>query len=379
MPRDRGMIFDMQTALRRSERLTPFRKGARPGEPASIAVTCGGSITTLLAVVLLVASTGCRPRGDPASAAVVVYCSVDEPFARELFAKLSANTGIAVEPVFDSEAGKTTGLVNRIIAEGDAGRPRADVFWSSEVFGTIRLARLGLLEPYRPAGTDDIPDEFHDPEWRWTGTALRLRVLAYNPQSVGAADLPVRWEDLGSPSFASQVAFANPLFGTTRGHLAAMIATDGEALATAFLAGLRDGGALIVDGNSAAVRAVIDGRRTFAATDSDDVRVAQRAGYSIAAHQPQFAAGGTLSIPFTVAAIRSGPGTREAVHRVVDYLVSAEVERMLAESASANIPVRQSVRDALGITWPERAAVSYQAVADQLDRADAIAREVLLR
>lgn len=332
-----------------------------------------------LALSLLVVTSGCRPRKDATSAAVVVYCSVDEPFARELFATLRGATGIDVQPVFDSEAGKTTGLVNRIIAEGDAGRPRADVFWSSEVFGTIRLARLGLLEPYRPSGTDDIPDEFHDRDWRWTGTALRLRVLGYNPQEIQAADLPARWDDLANPSFAPRLAFANPLFGTTRGHLAAMIATDGEARATAFLQGLRDGGALIVDGNSAAVRAVIDGRRAFAATDSDDVRVAQRAGHAIAAHHPQFAGGGTLSIPFTVAVVQSGPGPRDAVHRVVDYLVSAEIERLLAESASANIPVRRSVREALGIEWPERAAVRYEAVADQLDRADAIAREVLLR
>ena len=72
---------------------------------------------------------------------VVVYTSVDQNFAEPILAEFEAASGIDVQPVFDVEAAKTTGLVNRIIAEKD--RPQADVWWSGECAQTIDLARLG--------------------------------------------------------------------------------------------------------------------------------------------------------------------------------------------------------------------------------------------
>ena len=60
---------------------------------------------------------------QPVPTAVTVYVSIDEPFAREVLAEFERRTGIKAVPVFDSEAGKTTGLVNRIIAEHDPLKP----------------------------------------------------------------------------------------------------------------------------------------------------------------------------------------------------------------------------------------------------------------
>ena len=49
-------------------------------------------------------------------------------------------------PVYDVEAAKTTGLVNRLIAEKD--RPQADVFWSGEFAQTIKLKEEGVVSAY---------------------------------------------------------------------------------------------------------------------------------------------------------------------------------------------------------------------------------------
>ena len=56
---------------------------------------------------------------------------------REIVVAFVDETGIEVRLVGDNEAVKTTGLMQRIIAE--RGRPGADVWWSSEPFATIRL------------------------------------------------------------------------------------------------------------------------------------------------------------------------------------------------------------------------------------------------
>ncbi len=339
----------------------------------------GRDLFCCAATVTALGTAGCEPPADaPAATKLVVYCSVDEAFARRVLNVFEERTATRLGIVFDSEAGKTTGLVNRIIREAQAGRPRADVFWSSELFNTILLARNGLLEPYDSPAAADIAPRFKDPLDQWTALAARARVLAFDPTKVFRAEVPTHWEQLASPEFAGQTAFANPLFGTTRGHVAAMFAMWGEERARGFLQHLRDGGALIADSNGATVRNVIAGRVRFGATDTDDVWVAQRGGASLDLVYPDMGRGGTLVIPCSVAIVR---GSRDlpAARRLADFLVSAEVERMLAESDSRNVPVRPRLREELGVSWPPESKVDYNQVTDAMDDAVVAIREILIR
>lgn len=337
-------------------------------------------------IVLALVVGGCKRKPEAASssevqgrsAALVVYCSVDEGFARGVLDTFSTRTGIRLSVVFDSEAGKTTGLVNKIISEAAAGRPRADVFWSGELFNTIMLGRKGLLEPYDSPVAADIPARFRDSQHRWTATAARARVLAFDPGKTKPEEVPTRWEDLAVPEVAKQTALANPLFGTTRGHVAAMFALWGSERGRVFLQALRDGGVLITDGNSAAVRAVAAGRAKLAATDTDDVWVAQRSGVPLDLVYPDMGDGGTLLVPCSVAIVK-GSDNLEAAGKLVDFLVSAEVERLLAKSDSRNIPVRDWLLAELEMTRPSQCKVDFDAVVDAMDEAVAAAREILIR
>lgn len=312
--------------------------------------------------------------GDPPT----VYCSVDEPFARAVLSAYQERSGVWPRVVFDSEAGKTTGLVNRIITEAESGRARADVLWSGELFHTIRLARRGLLESYAPPAAADIPPRFRDSDNRWTAMAVRARVIAFDPKRTPSEKVPLRWEAFADPAVAPKVTIARPLFGTTHGHVAAMFALWGPDRGKAFLQSLADQGAYVSDGNSSAVRALMAGRVEFAMTDSDDVRVAARAGASVGFRYPDMGDGGTLLVPTSVALIRGGPST-EAAKGLIDFLVSAEVERMLAESPSGNIPVRESLRRELGVEWPPESKVSFEQIADHMDQAFESARVILAR
>jgi len=332
----------------------------------------------LSAAILIAACNRGETGGKSDAPPVTVYCSVDEPFAREVLDVYASRTSVKVSAIFDSEAGKTTGLVNRIRSEARAGRPRADVFWSSELFNTILLGREGLLEPYDSPAAQDIPRRYRDSEHRWTALAVRGRVVTFEPARVTAEDAPRRWEDLARPEFARQTVLANPLFGTTRGHLAAMFALWGRDRARAWLTNLRDGGVQLADGNSAAVRAVLAGRAALACTDTDDVWLAQRGGASLDLRYLDMGDGGTLLIPCSVAMIQ-GPGSPQAARELIDFLVSVEVERMLAQSDSRNVPVREALRVELGMDWPPETKVDFAAVADAMEEAVAAAREILLR
>jgi iron(III) transport system substrate-binding protein len=320
---------------------------------------------------------GCdRSRGSD-SAVVVAYTSVDEPFARQVFDEFERGTGVRVEALYDTEGGKTTGFVRRL--QREASRPQCDVWWSGEVFGTIELARAGLLEAYESPAAADIPPAWKDPKHRWTGSAARVRVLAYHTQRVRPGDLPATWRDLADTRWTNRLALANPQFGTTRGHLAAIFAYEGTDFGRAFVQLLRDGGAQIADGNSHAVRLVLGGAADICATDSDDVWVAQRRGEPIgliylrldADHPP-------LWIPCSTAVVRGGPNPA-AARRLADFLNSAEVERLLARSDSRNVPVRETLRAELGIAGSAPEPVDFERVADALPAAMVATREILLR
>jgi iron(III) transport system substrate-binding protein len=73
-------------------------------------------LTGIVAVVILI---GCSDDGEapPKSGEVVVYSSVDEVFARPIAEDFEKETGIEVRLVPDTEETKSTGLLNRLIAE----------------------------------------------------------------------------------------------------------------------------------------------------------------------------------------------------------------------------------------------------------------------
>ena len=330
-----------------------------------------GVVTALLMASLTF--IGCESKEERP----VVYCSADEEFARQVLAEFKRQTGIEAEVLFDTEAGKTTGLVRRIEAERD--RPRADVFWSSEVFNTIRLGEQGLLAPYRPKTADDVAAQFRSPKDFWTGFGLRRRVVAFNTTKLSRAQAPKRWIDLADPKWAGRLLMANPQFGTTRGHVAAMFALWGEDKATDFLKRLRKHGVRLADGNASAVRMVAKGEADLCMTDTDDVWVAQKRGWPIDLVYPSMAEGqGTLYIPNTVAILKGcrHPG---AARKVVDFLASAQVERQLANTDSRNVPVRPALMREMHMNSPAAAAVDFKAAADVMPTAIERAQEILLR
>lgn len=134
----------------------------------------------------------------------------------------------------------------------------------------------------------------------------------------------------------------------------------------------------IVDGNSSAVRAVIDGRADLCMTDTDDVWVAQRDGADLDLIYPDMGHGDTLWIPSSVALI-ANCRHEEAERKLVDFLASEAVEELLANSTSRNVPVRGALRDRLNIDTAVSDNVSYREIADKLDLSAKVARDILLK
>ena len=151
---------------------------------------------------------------------VVIYTSLDQLFSEPILKAYQKQTGVKVRAIYDVEASKTTGLVNRLIAE--KRRPKCDVFWNSEIGRSIILKQKGILAPYRSPSAKDIPPQFIDKDGYWTGFAARARVLVYNTNLVKKADLPSSIFELTAEKWKGKIAMAYPLFGTTPTHVAAL-------------------------------------------------------------------------------------------------------------------------------------------------------------
>ncbi len=267
---------------------------------------------------------------------VVVYVSLDELYSRPILNEFERRSGIRVRAQYDTEAAKTTGLVNRILAE--RGRPRADVFWNNEVVQTIALRNAGALEPYASPSRAGIPEAFKDPEAYWTGFAARARVIIYNTELVSEPPTSIR--DLLREEWSGNAAIANPLFGTTATHAAALFAVWGDDAARDYFAGLRSMRVAVLPGNATVRDLVARGEYAVGLTDTDDANGGVVDGFPVAWVLPDQEAGGlgTLVLPNTVALVRGGPNS-DAGKRLIDYLLGPEVESALAASRSIQIPL----------------------------------------
>lgn len=334
-----------------------------------------GRLLLLAAVLSLSLFVACAARDSE----VVVYVSLDQPFSEPVLRAFERDTGIRVKAVYDVEAAKTTGLVNRLIAE--SSRPQADVFWNNEFAQTMVLQQRGLLEPYDSPSARDIPTQFRDAEAHWAGFAARARVLIVNTELVSEQDYPRSIFDLVDPAWRGDVGIANPLFGTTATHAAALFAFLGEAEARAYFQGLLTNQVRVVDGNSVVRDMVASGELKLGLTDTDDAFVAIERGDPVTMIFPDQDGIGTFSIPNTVMLVAGAPHPDEA-RRLIDYLLSRDVEAALAGASSRQMPVRSGVPtpgDMPSLGDLRSMDVSPQQVTDWMDASSTWLREAFLR
>lgn len=298
--------------------------------------------TKTLALTGILLFSACGAKHD-----VVLYCATDQNTSSQVVKLFEEKTGLKVKALYDTEANKTVGLVNALMEE--ARQPRCDVFWNNEIVHTARLMKRGLLTPYASPMAKDIPSRFQGPGHHWTGFAARARVFIVNTHKL-AVDKKDQWPhslwDLIHPRFKGQGTMAKPVTGTTLTHVAAIFATLGDKEGMRFLDGLKANQVGIVKSNGATMRQVSEGGFAFGFTDTDDFNVAKTVkGFSVDAVYPDQGEDdmGTLLIPNTVALVKGGPHPDNA-KKLIDFLLSPEVEEFLAASRSAQIPVRDSVK-----------------------------------
>jgi len=333
---------------------------------------------TFVALIL----TGC----PPSDSRVVLYCAQDREYAESILSDFSANTKLAIAPVFDTEAQKSVSLYEELVRE--SGRPRCGVFWNNEILNTIRLQRQGLLEPHESPASAPYPAWTKANDHTWQAFAARARVLIVH-NSVPEAERPRSVLDLADPKWKGKVAIAKPQFGTTATQAACLLEVLGADGAKGFYRGLKSNDVTVVPGNKQVAQAVAAGRFLVGLTDSDDAIGELKAGKPVAIvipdrdGHPAHARLGTLFIPNTLMVIRGGPNP-EGAKRLVDHLLSPDVERRLAEGGGYQIPLNPEAKANLhpALVRPEQVkamVVNWERAADLWEDTQAFLRDEFAR
>jgi len=290
-------------------------------------------LTTLLLLTLISCSKESKNE-------VTVYTTVDQIFSEPILKDFEKETGIKVKAIFDTEETKSTGVLNRIIAEKN--NPHCDVFWSGDPIRAIVLKNRGITMGYNSSVAKDIPQNFKDKDYHWIGFSARARVLLYNKKLLKAEDTPQSIFDLLDTKYKGKIAIANPLFGTTSFHFASWFSTLGDSKAKALLAGFKKNSVLIATSNGDVKKRVLNGEIACGLTDTDDAFTAMEESKDMGIIFLDQKGIGSLIMPNSLSLIKKSPHNVNG-KRLIDYLLSKKTEEKLALS-SAQMPLHKGVQ-----------------------------------
>src|SRR6266568_9401310 len=148
-----------------------------------------GVAITLLSVSVILTWSWLQRQTRPE---VVAYCAQDQVYAEPIFRDFEKETGIKVRAVYDSEAVKTVGLANRLVAERT--HPQCDVFWANEEMRTRQLADQKVFRETNG----------------WAAFGYRSRRIVVNTNLVSLASAPRFLRELTNQTWRGKLALAYP-------------------------------------------------------------------------------------------------------------------------------------------------------------------------
>ena len=182
---------------------------------------------------------------------VTIYTSLENdqlgPFKQEIEAAVKDAEVVWVRD--------STGVITaRFLAEKD--NPRADMVLGHAATALLLFEKMGLLEPYKPAGVDALKPVFRDSTdpYTWTGMDSYLGVICFHTAEAGKLNIkpPTAWKDMLNPALKGKLVMPHPASSGT-GYLmvGAWLQMWGEAEAWKFMDALHENIAIYTHSGSA--------------------------------------------------------------------------------------------------------------------------------
>lgn len=155
----------------------------------------------------------------------------------------------------------TEEVISKILAEKEAGSILADVLLVADSVTFETLKEQALLEPYESPEHEGIPTAFVDPDYTYAGTKVMSTVLAVNTEKV--KELPTSWNVLTASENKGLSIMPSPLYSGAAAYNVGVI-TRQDMFGWDFFNQLKENELTVVQGNGAALKAVLGGEKSYA-------------------------------------------------------------------------------------------------------------------
>jgi len=287
------------------------------------------------ALLVSLALTGCTqesvaPEVQPAEAEapaadpVVVYSAYeDKTYLPALFNEFTQETGIVVVV----RNGEVPGIVDDVIAS--SVDPLADVLITPSAFSIWRVAEEGELRPnYSEQVVANVPAWLRDPDKYWLALGYRQAEIVYDAAQFESADL-TSYEGLAAESLRRKLCLSSSSLTINRSVIAMLIGKLGRRDAELAVRGWVANLALPpFDTEAALVQALARGECAVGIVSSG-----LTAGTRLQALVPEEA-----YVDIEAAGVTRHARNPEAAFKLVDWLVSADIQQRHAEQ-TAQLPL----------------------------------------
>ena len=226
----------------------------------------------------------------------------------------------------------STGVITaRLLAEKD--NPKADLVLGLAASSMLVFEQAGMLDPYVPAGSDQLRAQFRDSSEprTWTGMDAFLGVVCFNTVEAKKAGLaqPTSWQDLLDPKYRGQLVMPHPASSGT-GYLtvAGWIQTMGAQSAWSYMDALHQNIAVYTHSGSAPCVQAAKGERLIGIGLDTRGASEKTKGAPLELVIPKEGLGWELE----VTAIVKGTKNLDAAKKLADWAASKKANELYAKT-----------------------------------------------
>ncbi len=242
-------------------------------------------------------------------------------------------------------SGSNGALAARLLEE--AANPQADVLVNSDILTMVDLVKKGAFQSNASQKVAAVPAAYRAADGSWTALTLRSRVIMYNTNLVKSEEAPRSVFELTDARWKDQVGSADGTNGALMANLAVMRSFFGEERTEEFVRGLVVNGTKFFGGHTEVRKAVGAGELKLGWVNHYYYHLSKAEGAPVGIVYPDQDDLGMV-VNSTNAGIIRGAKNPQAAQLFVDFLLSAEGQRVFAE-ANFEHPVVAGVPLAAGV------------------------------
>lgn len=295
-------------------------------------------LSVLICLALLGSLFACLPAGAEAMELTVYYGATLDQMTPVLDAFQAKYPDIKLK----SYRAANEELAATMEMETRSGNPQFDVVVQGNGPVITLQGKYDCFEPFTCASSEAVAESLRDPDGIMTPVGTGFYVIIYNTNLVSAQEAPKSFKDLMDSKWENAITLADPTSSSSVYTLIWMMTQylDSETYGWNFFEKMQELNANYVASHGTIGELVSMGERKVG------IQVMATAGTSLKKGDPIAIVYPEEGMPseVNVAAIRKGTPNQEAAGLFVDFLLSEEGQKMVAENLGW-IPVRTDLTD----------------------------------